>query len=123
MEYVHGHSLSNLDLKMHHDIPSRVAKILAHLGQMIVPAPIPGLIGDREPLGYLIGDGGAKVIFTSIEDMNSYMNKRLQYRNDFINLTPYALVLCHGTSAGEDFEAHVPDSIRPLCSMSRTAAR
>lgn len=60
MEYVHGQNLSNLDLKTHHDIPSRVAKILAHLGQIIGPAPIPGPIGDGESLGYLFGDEARK---------------------------------------------------------------
>lgn len=96
MEYVQGQNLSHLNLKMHQDIPSRVAKILAHVGQIIGPTPIPGPIGGGEPLGYIFGDDGAKTVFTSIEDMNAYMNNRLQYRNDSINLTPYALVLYHG---------------------------
>jgi aminoglycoside phosphotransferase (APT) family kinase protein len=96
MEYVQGQSLKNLDLEIHRDIPSRVTKILAHLGQIKGPAPIPGPIRGGEPQGYLFGDDGAKTIFSSIEDLNIYMNKRLKYRNDSIDLTPYALVLCHG---------------------------
>lgn len=96
MEYVEGQNLSNLDLEIHQDIPSRVAKILAHLGQIIGPAPNPGPIGGGEPQGYLFGDDGANTIFSSVEDLNVYMNERLQYRNDSIDLKPYPLVLCHG---------------------------
>ena len=96
MEYVHGQNLNDIDLKMHQDIPSRVANILAHLGQIVGPTSVPGPIGGGEPLGYIFGDDGAKTTFTSIEDMNVYMNKRLKYRNDSIDLMTYPPVLCHG---------------------------
>ncbi|KAJ6106666.1 hypothetical protein N7512_010183 [Penicillium capsulatum] len=103
MEYVQGENLSNLDLQMHRDIPSRVANILAHLEQIIGPAPIPGPIGSGEPQGYLFGDDGAKTTFASIDDLNVYMNKRLHHRSDSIDLTPYALVLCHGDICRRNF--------------------
>ncbi|KAK9849880.1 hypothetical protein MYU51_013051 [Penicillium brevicompactum] len=96
MEYVEGRNLNDIDLEIHQDIPSRVAKILAHLGQITGSAPTPGPISGGEPQGYLFGDDGAKTIFSSVEDLNVYMNKRLQYRNDSIDLITHPLVLCHG---------------------------
>lgn len=108
VEYVQGQNLTDVDLDIHPDIPSRVAKILAHLGQITGPVPIPGPIGSGEPQGYIYGDDGSMTTFASIADLNAYMNKRLDRRNEFLNrrllldcndsidLTPYPLVLCHG---------------------------
>lgn len=47
-------------------------------------------------MGYIYGDDGAKAPFDSIEKLNAYMNKRLAYRNDTIDLSRHPLVLCHG---------------------------
>ncbi|KAJ5715782.1 uncharacterized protein N7483_012963 [Penicillium malachiteum] len=49
-----------------------------------------------QPVGYIFGDDGAKTAFTSLDYLTRY--KRLQYRNNSIDLEPYAqnLVLCHG---------------------------
>lgn len=40
-------------------------------------------------------DHDENTVFNSVEDLNTYMNKRLKFRNDSINLTPHSLVLCH----------------------------
>ncbi|KAJ6032627.1 hypothetical protein N7540_003359 [Penicillium herquei] len=98
MEYIHGRTLEEVDLTTYPDIPSRVAKILEHLGQFRSADSIPGPIKGGEAMGYIFGDDGAQTAFTSLDHLTLYMNKRLQYRNDSIDLEPYAqkLVLCHG---------------------------
>ncbi|GES64912.1 hypothetical protein ATEIFO6365_0009040700 [Aspergillus terreus] len=107
MEYVEGRTLEDVDFETHKDIPIRVANILAHLQQ--IPGECdPGPVTGGEAHGYIFGDEGAGTAFDSIEDMNAYMNKRLdamneylsrqgdQRRFDHLDLTPYPLVLCHG---------------------------
>ncbi|KAJ5919076.1 hypothetical protein N7466_010019 [Penicillium verhagenii] len=98
MEHIHGRTLDKVDLNVHTDIPSRVVKILEHLGQIRSADSIPGPVKGGEAMGYIFGDEGAKTAFTSLEHLTAYMNKRLQYRNDSIDLEPYDqnLVLCHG---------------------------
>lgn len=108
MEYVEGQTLEDVDFETHKDIPIRVANILAHLQQILGDCDSPGPVTGGEAHGYIFGDEGAGTAFDSIEDMNVYMNKRLdkmneylsrqedQRRFDHLDLTPYALVLCHG---------------------------
>lgn len=94
MEYVHDWNLQDVDLKQHPDIPSRDrCASRPDLGPLD-----PGPVGGGEPLGYIFGDHGSKTVFTSIENMNVYMDRRLEYRKDSstIDLTPHPLVLCHG---------------------------
>ena len=55
----------------------------------------PGPVGGGKPHGYLWGDHGAKTVFNSVEELNTYMNKRLKLRNDSIDLASHPLVLCH----------------------------
>lgn len=94
MEYVPGRSLKDVDLEAHPDIVPRIANIVLHLSQ-IQGDKRPGPFGGGKPQGYIWGDHGANTEFHSIEEMNTYMNKRLEIRNDSIDLTPYPLVLCH----------------------------
>jgi len=94
MEYVSGESLQKLDLNTHTDIIPRIAKIVAHLGQ-IQDSQKPGPLGGGQPEGYLWGDDGARATFTSVADMEAWLNKRLSLRNKSINLSSYPLVLCH----------------------------
>ena len=65
-----------------------------HLGQIkgLTPGPVTG----SQPFGYIYGDYGARTTFKSMEDMNVYINSRLQPLNSSIDLTPHPLVLCHG---------------------------
>ncbi|KAJ5973000.1 uncharacterized protein N7479_002918, partial [Penicillium vulpinum] len=58
--------------------------------------PTPGPVDGSEPIGYIWGDYGARTAFKSVEDLNVYMNSRLKYRNDTIDLKPHPFVLCHG---------------------------
>ncbi|KAJ6014887.1 hypothetical protein N7540_009478 [Penicillium herquei] len=83
MEYIHGKTLKDVDFEEHRDLPSRVANILIHLGNIINSDSdhIPGPIHGGQPLGYIFGDHGAKSNFTSLNDLTAYMNKRLQYCN------------------------------------------
>lgn len=94
MEYIPGQNLQNIDLEARKDILPRIASIITHLGQ--IKSAIPGPVTGGEPLGYIWGDYGARTAFKSIEDMNVYMNSRLQHLNANIDLTPHLLVLCHG---------------------------
>ncbi|KZF21965.1 hypothetical protein L228DRAFT_261210 [Xylona heveae TC161] len=95
MEYISGQNLKEVDLEARKDLFPRIAKIAEHLGQIRGGNMPPGPVGGGEPDGYLYGDDGAKTVFNSVEDMNTYMNKRLALRNDSIDLAPYPLVLCH----------------------------
>lgn len=94
MEYVSGQNLQDLDIESVPKFVPRVVKIVESLGRIggSTPGPIDGGI----PQGYIYGDDGAKAPIKSIEEMNVYMNKRLAYRNDIIDLTRHPLVFCHG---------------------------
>ena len=94
MEYVPGQALQELDLIANNDIIPRVAKIIAHLGQ-IQDSQVPGPIGEGQPEGYLWGDDGAKTTFTCAADMEAWLNKRLSLQNKSIDLGSDPLVLCH----------------------------
>jgi serine/threonine protein kinase len=94
MEYVPGQLLRELDLIENNDIIPRVAKIVAHLGQ-IQDSQVPGPIGQGQPQGYLWGDDGARTTFSSVADMDAWLNKRLSLRNMSIDLASHPLVLCH----------------------------
>ncbi|ESZ97194.1 hypothetical protein SBOR_2450 [Sclerotinia borealis F-4128] len=94
MEYVPGQLLDELDLNEYTDIIPRVAKIIAHLGQ-IQGSQVPGPLGRGQPQGYLWGDDGAKTTFTCVADLDAWLNKRLAVRNESIDLSSYPLVLCH----------------------------
>ncbi|KAJ5100295.1 hypothetical protein N7456_006347 [Penicillium angulare] len=99
MDCIQGQNLKDVDLDLHPDIP-----LLQHGSQ--------AQLGIATPSGYIYGDDGARQSFNSIEDMNGYMNKRIDHINahmkgnlkldlqhDSIDLTPYPLVLCHGNPA------------------------
>jgi aminoglycoside phosphotransferase len=94
MEHIPGQILGEVDLEERKDILPRIANIITHLGQ--IKSPTPGPIDESEPFGYVWGDYGARTAFYSVEDLNVYMNSRLEYRNDTIDLTPHPFVLCHG---------------------------
>ncbi|KAL5357333.1 kinase-like domain-containing protein [Aspergillus floccosus] len=108
MEHVEGQTLGDVDFETHTDIPIRIANTLAHLQQITVQSQIPGPIGGGEAYCYIFGDEGAGTTFDSVENMNAYMNRRLdamnvylsrqegQRRFDHLHLTPCPLVSCHG---------------------------
>ncbi|KAJ5784126.1 uncharacterized protein N7518_009803 [Penicillium psychrosexuale] len=79
MEYIPGQNLLDVDLEERKDILPRIANIIMHLGQIkgLTPGPITG----AQPVGYIYGDYGARTTFKSMEDMNVYMNSRLQPLN------------------------------------------
>ncbi|KAL2794634.1 kinase-like domain-containing protein [Aspergillus keveii] len=107
MEYIPGRKLQTLETAALVELVPRVVKIIEHLGQ-IRDGTVPGPVGGGVLMGHIFGDDGAKTSFDSIEQMNAYINKRLEYGNiylarhrgiecnDTIDLTPYPLVLCHG---------------------------
>ena len=94
MEYVPGQALQELDLDTNKDIISRIAQIVADLGQ-IQDGQVPGPIGEGQPEGYLWGDNGARTTFTCVAEMEAWFNKRLALRNKSIDLCSHPLVLCH----------------------------
>lgn len=95
MEYVPGQNLKDVSLEARKDLLSRIANMVAHLRQIQGGQRPPGPVGGGEPHGYLWGDNGVNTAFNSVEDLNTYMNKRQKLRNDCLDLTPYSLVLCH----------------------------
>lgn len=94
MEYISGQTLESFDLNEHRDIVPRVAKIIAHLGN-IPGGKVPGPLAGSQPQGYLWGDYGAQTSFQFIDDLNAWLDRRLVLRKLSIDLTPYPLVLCH----------------------------
>jgi hypothetical protein len=94
MDYVPGQKLLDLDLRVHTEIIPRITNIIDHLGK-IEHGRKPGPIGEKGPQGYLWGDDGVDKAFVSVAHLNHYLNRRLSYRNDSIDLSPYPLVLCH----------------------------
>ncbi|EEQ35319.1 hypothetical protein McanCB56680_004691 [Microsporum canis] len=103
MEYIPGQTLEQLDTtagdnSVSRALTTRLAKVVAHLQEIEAEddAP-PGPVGGGMSQGYLWGDEGTKTVFKSVEDMNLWLNKRLNIISKSIDLAPcYPLVLVHG---------------------------
>lgn len=93
MEYIPGKALEELGLNID-DISEHLANIVSELAT-VGGGDIPGQVGGGMLQGYLWGDDGTREIFCSVDDMNRWLNKRLQLINKEIDLRPYPLVLCH----------------------------
>ncbi|KAL3481251.1 hypothetical protein BJX99DRAFT_253909 [Aspergillus californicus] len=85
MQYMPGRRLTDADLDPDSgkDIVLRLATIVACLGQ--IRGSIPGPVDGGIPRDYVFGDEGAQSPFTSSEEMNAYMNKRLAYVNEYLH--------------------------------------
>lgn len=94
MELIPGRTLEELDFDDQKKIIPRLANIIKHLEQ-VSGNQVPGPVGGGILKGYLWGDYGTRTNFYSVSDMNTWLNKRLILRNEYIDLTPYPLVLCH----------------------------
>jgi hypothetical protein len=94
MEYVAGQPMHEVDLDAKNDIVSRIAQIISHLGQ-IQDNQTPGPVGGGQPQGYLWGDDGARTTFSSVADLEAWLNKRLALQDKSIDLSSHPLVLCH----------------------------
>ncbi|KAL3487605.1 kinase-like domain-containing protein [Aspergillus germanicus] len=96
MEYISGRTPTDDDLNLdtENGVTPRIAIIITLLGTLRGSTPGPPDGGC--PRGYIFGDDGANAPFSSIEDMNAYMNRRLEYRKDTIDLSTHPLVFCHG---------------------------
>lgn len=93
MEYIPGKTLEDLDVNVD-DIYECLANIISELA-MVMGGDIPGQVNGGTLQGYLWGDNGTRAIFRSVDDMNRWLNKRLQLIDETIDLRPYPLVLCH----------------------------
>ncbi|EGD99326.1 hypothetical protein TESG_06593 [Trichophyton tonsurans CBS 112818] len=95
MEYIPGQNLKTRNnIGSDSEITRKLIKIIGHLGQ-IAGGSVPGPVGGGIPRGTLWGDGGAKREFRSLEDVNDWVNKRIEPIDETVDLTPYPLVLCH----------------------------
>lgn len=94
MEYIPGKTLEESDLSTVGKISERLAHIVSNLA-MVQGGDIPGPPVDGMFQGYLWGDNGTREIFSSVDDMNCWLNKRLKLIDKTIDLRPYPLVLCH----------------------------
>ncbi|EFQ98621.1 hypothetical protein MGYG_01645 [Nannizzia gypsea CBS 118893] len=95
MEYIPGQNLKTLNnIGPNSEITKKLTKIIIHLGQ-ITGGSVPGPVGGGIPRGALWGDSGAKREFQSLEDVNDWINKRMETLEETIDLTPYPLGLCH----------------------------
>ncbi|OBT69196.1 hypothetical protein VE03_01936 [Pseudogymnoascus sp. 23342-1-I1] len=92
MEYIPGQNLKDLDLdlEIYKEVIPRVAAIISHLGR-IRGDQTPGPRGGGACRGYLWGDDGAGQPFSSVPDMNQWLNRRLALRDESIDLTPHPL--------------------------------
>ncbi|KAF7944356.1 hypothetical protein EAE96_010754 [Botrytis aclada] len=93
MQYVPGRQLDELDLDEHTNINPRIARIIEHLGT-IQRRQIPGPIGGVSHRA-IFGDDGEGTTFTSMSDLEAWLNKILAMRDKSIDLTSHPLVLCH----------------------------
>ncbi|PGH03988.1 hypothetical protein AJ79_07221 [Helicocarpus griseus UAMH5409] len=105
MDYIPGKTLEKLDATATENncaskaLMERIANIVVHLQGIKAEAvsTSPGPVDGGMPHGYLWGDYGAKRVFHSVSDMNSWLNERLEVIGRSIDLSPcYPLVLCHG---------------------------
>ncbi|KAK2873961.1 hypothetical protein FQN49_001964 [Arthroderma sp. PD_2] len=103
MEYLPGKTIAELDAATEGNTVSkaltqRVSDIQVHLMSIKVEnGTAPGPVGGGSPKGYIWGDFGGNASFSSVEDLNHYLNKRLKHINKSIDVGPcYPLVLCHG---------------------------
>ncbi|KAF3491811.1 uncharacterized protein GIQ15_01328 [Arthroderma uncinatum] len=95
MEYIPGQNLKELiNLDANDKITKRVTRIISHLGE-IKGGTVPGPVGGGVPYGYLWGDDGAKTEFSSLVDVNAWINRRIELLEKTVDLTAYPLVLCH----------------------------
>jgi serine/threonine protein kinase len=107
MEYIPGQKLQDLETAALAELVPRAVEVIEHLGH-VRGRSAPGSVGGGIPMGHIFGDDGAKTSGKSVDEINAYMNKHLEYRNiylsrrrgiecnDTIDITPHPLVLCHG---------------------------
>ncbi|KMP09918.1 hypothetical protein CIRG_09151 [Coccidioides immitis RMSCC 2394] len=76
------------------DVSEHLVNIVSELAA-VRGGDIPGQVDGGMLQVYLWGDNGTREIFHSIDDVNHWLNKRLQLINKEIDLRLYPLVLCH----------------------------
>ncbi|OBT65836.1 hypothetical protein VE03_05475 [Pseudogymnoascus sp. 23342-1-I1] len=94
MEYMEGPTFADFNFNSRPDIVPRMARIVAHLGQ-IQGGQVPGPVGGGRAQGYIHGDEGADVDYGSVLGFNAYLNRRLRIHDKTIDLSGQPLVLCH----------------------------
>lgn len=91
MEYISGNTLHDVDLGVN-DVLSRLSGAIAELGKL--KGHTPGPVGGGTPHGSLWSDDSTEE-FGSLDNLNRWLNKRLEPTGKMIDLRPYPLVLCH----------------------------
>lgn len=78
MEFLQGDTLDQVDLIENPEVVARVAKAITHLAKIPLPQQQgPGPVGLSPARGYLWSDDGSGKPFTSLQDAELWMNKRL----------------------------------------------
>lgn len=97
LERIVGSNLQDLDLSSRPDVAKRTIKAMRHLRTIPVPrSQGPGPVGGASAQGYLWSDDGAGNTFQSVEDMENWMNTRLDIVNQpHMSLRQYELGMCH----------------------------
>jgi thiamine kinase-like enzyme len=96
MEYVNGVSLESVNIQDKPNIARRTIKAIQHLATIPMPQQGPGPVGGASPCGYLWSDDGARRTFSSAEDMDKWMNTRLEVVSEPpISLAYHPLRMCH----------------------------
>ncbi|KAF2421523.1 hypothetical protein EJ08DRAFT_653365 [Tothia fuscella] len=97
MERIVGCNLQDLDLSSRPDVTKHTIEAMRHLRSIPMPhSQGPGPVGGALAQGYLWSDDGAEHTFTSVEDMETWMNSKADViRQPHMSLRKYELGMCH----------------------------
>lgn len=94
MEYIPGKTLEELDRDVYKDMTKDIARIVGHLHE-VQGENVPGPLGGGVPRGNIWGFHDAETEFGSVEELNSWVNRRIAVTNKTVDFKNYPLVLCH----------------------------
>lgn len=94
MEYIPGKTVEGLDAEVYEGMTKDLARIVSHLHEM-QGGNVPGPLGGRVPRGNIWGYYDAETSFGSVEELNAWVNRRIELTNKTVDFRSYPLVLCH----------------------------
>jgi aminoglycoside phosphotransferase len=95
MEYIPGKNLEGLDVDAYREITRRLANIVRYIQEVPREIDSPGPVGGGVPRGNMWGYHDAGTTFSSVDDLNAWVNRRIEVLNKTVDLRQYPLVLCH----------------------------
>lgn len=97
MECITGTNLQDVDLACRPEVVERTIEAIQHLRSIPIPqSQGPGPAGGSPAQGYLWSEDGAGYAFKGIQDMENWINERLDVVNEpHVSLHQYVLGMCH----------------------------